>query len=66
MDCASAGVDDHMYIFVTNEDVMDEVKTYIFEKTKLNPGAFNIIKLDVIPKNDAGKILYRELEKYYK
>lgn len=65
MDCASAGVDDHMYIFVTEEAVVEEVRTFISEKTRLNPSAFCVIKIDEIPKNDAGKTLYRELERYY-
>ena len=65
MDCASAGVDDHMYIFVTDEAVMNDVRSFVADKTKLNPTAFKVIKIDDIPKNDSGKILYRELAKYY-
>lgn len=65
MECACAGIDDHMYIFVTNESVVDDVKTFISDKTKLNPSAFKVIKIDEIPKNDAGKTLYKELTKYY-
>ncbi|MBE5885013.1 MAG: AMP-dependent synthetase [Lachnospiraceae bacterium] len=64
-ECASAGVDDHMYIFVTNESKADEIRNFIIEKTKLNPKAFKAIVIDEIPKNDAGKILYKELAKYY-
>lgn len=65
LDCASAGVDDHMYIFVTNEAVVDDVKKFIAAKTRLNPTAFNVLKIDEIPKNDSGKTLYKELTKYY-
>lgn len=65
MDCASAGVDDHMYIFVTDESVMDDVRSFVADKTKLNQTAFKVIKIDEIPKNDSGKVLYRELAKYY-
>lgn len=65
IDCASTGVDDHMYIFVTKEAKADLVKEYIVQKTGINPSAFRIIVIKEIPKNDAGKILYRELEKYY-
>lgn len=65
MDCASAGVDDHMYIFVTDESVLEEVRRFIADKTKLNQSAFKVIKIDQIPKNDAGKTLYTELAKYY-
>ena len=66
IDCACAGIDDYMYIFVTDASVMNEVRTFLHEKTKLNLSAFNVIRLTEIPRNDSGKILYRELTKYYK
>jgi acyl-coenzyme A synthetase/AMP-(fatty) acid ligase len=65
IDCASAGVDDHMYIFVTDAAKADRVRDFVVEKTKLNPTAFETRVIDEIPKNDAGKILYKELVKYY-
>lgn len=65
IDCASAGVDDHMYLFVTREELAHPVKSFIVEKTKLNPMAFKTVVIDEIPKNDAGKTLYKELAKYY-
>lgn len=65
IDCASAGVDDHMYLFVTDKSIADEVKEFVVSKTRLNPAAFQAIVIDEIPKNDAGKTLYKELVKYY-
>lgn len=65
VDCASAGVDDHMYIFVTETSIVNDVKDFVVSKTKLNPAAFKVIVIDEIPKNDAGKTLYKELTKYY-
>lgn len=65
LDCASAGIDDHMYIFVTDNSKALAVKEFVVEKTKLNPSAFQTIVIDQIPKNDAGKTLYKELAKYY-
>lgn len=62
---ASAGVDDHMYIFVTDEKYGGLVKSFVVNKTKLNPAAFMVITIDEIPKNDSGKTLYKELAKYY-
>ena len=64
-ECASAGIDDHMYIFVTNESKAEEIRSFVIEKTKLNPKAFKAVVINQIPKNDAGKILYKELAKYY-
>lgn len=65
IDVASAGTDDHMYIFVTEESIAEEVKKFVVYKTKINPSAFKTIVVDEIPKNDSGKTLYKELTKYY-
>lgn len=65
LDCATAGVDDHMYIFLTEESLADEVREFVAAKTKLNASAFRTIVIDEIPKNDAGKTLYKELSQYY-
>lgn len=65
LNCACAGTDDNMYIFLTNEVLASTVKTYISEKTKLNTSAFKTVIVDNIPKNKAGKTLYVELAKYY-
>ena len=66
MDFASAGVDDKMHLFITEETHKDAIRTFIAEKTGLNLSAFHIVVIDEIPKNEAGKTLYKELEKYYK
>lgn len=65
LDCASAGVDDHMVLFVTEESLADAVREFVVHKTGLNPAAFQTIVLDEIPKNDSGKTRYQELSKYY-
>ena len=67
IEAASAGKDDHLYIFLTapDKDKAEEVKSFIVSKTKLNQAAFNVIIIDSIPKNDSGKTLYKELAKYY-
>lgn len=65
LDCACAGVDDHMYIFITDASKAAEVKSFAAEKTKLNPIAFKTVVIDAIPKNDAGKTLYKEFSEYY-
>lgn len=65
IEAASTGVDDHMYIFVTDSEMADPVREFVIEKTKLNPAAFKTIVINEIPKNDSGKTLYKELAKYY-
>lgn len=65
IEAASVGVDDHMYIFVTDEKMAGAVKEFVVDKTKLNLAAFKVLVIDEIPKNDSGKTLYKELTKYY-
>ncbi len=66
VDCASGGIDDKLYFFVNDSSIIDEIKNYIIEKTHLNLVGIKIQYLEKIPKNNAGKTLYTELEKYYK
>ena len=66
IDCASAGIDDYMYLFVTDPGIAGEVKRFVVNKTGLNPAAFKLAVINEIPKSDSGKTLYRELEKYYR
>ncbi len=65
IEVASDGVDDHMYIFITDEKYAKEVRDFIVEKTKLNHAAFKVLSIDEIPKNESGKTLYKELKRYY-
>lgn len=65
IEAASAGVDDHMHIFVTDGKAADAVKEFVAGKTKLNPSAFMVHVIGEIPKNDSGKTLYQELARYY-
>lgn len=65
IEAASTGVDDHMYIFVTDSGKAETVRDFVMNKTKLNPVAFKVIVIDEIPKNDSGKTLYKELTRYY-
>ena len=65
IETASAGRDDHMYIFITDKEKAENVREFVISKTKLNPAAFRVIVISDIPKNDSGKTLYKELMKYY-
>ena len=61
MDCASTGVDDRMQTFITQEEYVDEVRRYLSDTTHLSESAFTLRYIESIPKNDAGKTLYKEL-----
>ena len=61
LDVACGGVDDKMKVYITDENKKEEVRRFISGKTKLNLSAFDIVVIDEIPKNDSGKILYKDL-----
>ena len=61
MDCACGGVDDKMKIFITDDEQVDAVRSFVAEKTHINFKAFAIVVVPAIPKNASGKTLYSEL-----
>lgn len=65
LDCACGGVDDKMFVFVTEESQKEAVHKYLNETLHLNSGAFHMVALSEIPRNDAGKTLYSALTSYY-
>ena len=65
MECACAGKDDEMHVYITVADKCATIRSFLAEKTKLNPTAFHVQCVNCIPKNSAGKTLYQELEKLY-
>lgn len=64
-DIACGGVDDKLYIFYVDAEIGDGIISYISEKLGLHFSAFKAVQLAEIPKNEAGKTMYRELSKYY-
>ncbi len=62
-DCACTGVDDHMDVYITSPRAEDReaVAAFLSEKTRLNQKAFTVYSISQIPKNEAGKTLYKEL-----
>ena len=61
--CACAGVDDKITVFVTESGLEEKIIKHLSEKTGLNTKAFEVKVLNIIPKNDSGKIQYAELQK---
>jgi len=60
-ECVCSGVDDKMTVYITNRESTDSVIKFLAEKTGFNRAAFMTIVVDSIPRNEAGKILYGEL-----
>lgn len=65
IEVAGTGVDDHLYIFIADESMIEKVKKFVVGKTGLNSAAFHVMVIKEIPKNDSGKIRYGELEKFF-
>lgn len=64
IDFTSAGRDDKMYLFVTEEFMGGEIRKFLSRKTGLHSSAFELRILPRIPRNGSGKVLYQELSKY--
>lgn len=62
---ACGGVDDKLYIFAVDKDLLAEMKKFLSAATGLHVSAFKIVEISAIPQNESGKILYNELEQYY-
>jgi len=57
---ACVGVDDHMIIYTTSEELSKLVE-FISSKTGLNRSAFTARHIEELPHNESGKVLYSEL-----
>lgn len=78
LDFCCAGEDDHVYLFITKETeehIREQyaekyehkmLSKFISDKTGLHESAFKVMVIPEIPKNDAGKNQYKELEQYYR
>jgi len=60
-DFACAGVDDKMSVFVTDEKIKDAVLPFLTDKLKFHASAFKICLINAIPRNESGKVLYKDL-----
>ncbi|MDC7290714.1 AMP-binding protein [Blautia schinkii] len=63
IECACIGNDHRMDIFITDESKKKYVLEFISKKTNLFKTLFKVFVIDYIPRNDSGKIRYKELHK---
>ena len=63
IECACTGNDHRMDIYITDERKKKEVLDFISKKTNLFRTLFKVFVIDSIPRNDSGKIKYKELGK---
>lgn len=57
-----AGKDDAMKIYVTQNQEKEKILDFVSKTTHLSKSAFEVVQIDEIPRNEAGKILYSKLE----
>lgn len=60
VECACTGIDNEMHIYVTG-DCLEDIARFLSELMHINQNAFQMIRLERLPRNEAGKILYSEL-----
>lgn len=61
-ECVAVGRDDNVQVFITDADQAEAIKSYLAKTCQLHHSAFSVTGIDAIPKNPAGKTLYRQLE----
>ena len=62
IDCACAGQDDKMEIYLAEATKKDDVIDFIDHHTAISHGGYIVKIIDKIPRNESGKILYSELK----
>ncbi len=62
LEIVSAGKDDFLDVFVTDEGIVSGVYSYLFSMLKINQKLMKVYVVKKIPRSLSGKILYSELE----
>ncbi len=62
VELAAAGADDDLKVYITDEGRTDEIRQWVSSTMHLSEKGVHVYYIPEIPKNDAGKIQYRELD----
>ncbi len=54
--CVCAGEDDHLRIYTSDMENQAAIKSFVAGRTGIHPSAFDVIYMESIPRNEAGKI----------
>ncbi len=60
--CVCTGEDDHLRIFTTNKESLNQIKNFASTAMDIPQSGLEVVYIDRIPRSDAGKILYSELK----
>lgn len=61
IECACAGEDDRLQIYIVEAAARDKVIKFVEERTGLHRSAFRVLVVDQIPRNESGKVAYAAL-----
>jgi long-chain acyl-CoA synthetase len=59
--CVCSGIDDKLYIFSEQSEILTNVKTLITKMTGIHPSSIQTFYIQNIPRNESGKVLYNDL-----
>ena len=62
IECACVGTDEKMLVYITDEKFKEQVKEELVSRLKLVATSFEVRVIKEIPKSEAGKTLYVQLE----
>lgn len=62
IECVTVGSDRKMFIYITSEEYLAEVRKFIIHTTHINAAAVETRFIPEIPKSPVGKILYNQLK----
>ncbi len=65
IECACAGTDRRMNVYLLDEDKKAEVLEFLCSKTGLNRSLFRVVAVPEILRSESGKIRYREMDEVY-
>lgn len=61
-DCACAGVDDKLTVYVTKPGAQATIVAALSQRTGIHPQGFAVVPVGHIPRSESGKIIYAELQ----
>jgi acyl-coenzyme A synthetase/AMP-(fatty) acid ligase len=61
--CVCTGKEDKLIIVTEDNDVLTLLKQTISKITKIHPTSISVKHIDLIPRNESGKVLYNELNR---
>lgn len=61
-DFVCTGDDERMNIFMTSNELKEQIVPFISGKTNIHNSAFKVFVIDEIPRNDYGKVKFTKLD----